>query len=130
MRRREFITLTLIGGAAALPLVVRAQQPAMPIIGFLGLGTLDEARRAFAFISRGLVEAGMSRVATCRFSSALPTMMPTGCRLWRASWRKPGSRRSSQARGRHCGRPARRPHQFRSFSLQVLTRWRAALSSA
>jgi len=82
MQRREFITL--LGGAASLPLAARAQQP-MPVIGFLGGGIFEHKRRLwrkslcrgvpFGLREMGSIE-GQNVAIEYRFAENRPERMP------------------------------------------------------
>jgi hypothetical protein len=82
MRRREFIAGL---SAAASPFAARAQQPTMPVIGFLTIRRFDEDAGLIAAFRRGLSEA-MSRAEMWPSNIAARTAIMSDWRSWRPIW--------------------------------------------
>jgi|SRR5215471_8734970 len=87
-KRREFIALLGGGGLLLAAKVKRAQgqQPAMPVIGFLGSSSAQVSVKNLEAFRKGLSERGYVRAATWRSSSAGPEDERIGCRNWRPIW--------------------------------------------
>jgi putative tryptophan/tyrosine transport system substrate-binding protein len=81
VKRREFITLIGGGAVAAWPMAAWAQQPALPVVGFLDLGSPRLMERLVAAFREGLAKAGyvegQNMNIEFRWANSQPARLPT-----------------------------------------------------
>jgi putative ABC transport system substrate-binding protein len=86
IERRKFLA-TLLGGAAAWPLAARAQQPSMPVIGYLNNGSPESDASRLTGLRRGLNQSGYveGRNFVVEYRWGGETKL-TDCQRWRLIW--------------------------------------------
>jgi putative ABC transport system substrate-binding protein len=122
VRRRDFIKV-IAGSTAVWPLVARAQQPAMPVIGFLSFRSANESAAAEAAFREGLSEIGYSEGRNVhiafRWAEGQTERLPGLAADLVDNLHVAVSRQPAEAPRRL--RPKQRQRPFRSFSLMAPT---------
>ena len=81
MRRRDFVK-GIVGSATAWPLAARAQQAAMPVIGYLSSRSPSDSAAIIAAFHKGLSEAGYVKGRNTAINPDLPLVTWISLRRW------------------------------------------------